>query len=222
MAQPLAHHGPRVRVSLLVRMLAAVVVAVALVAGIFLLGRIAADDRDAMLLTTAWFGVVGAAGLLAALRRRALLVPIAVGFAVVVVAVAAVTVRLMFDDVVNERVVTGTTPGNVEVAGGAFEDVRHDGTGRAAVVRLRGGERKLTLINFETANGPDLFVYLVAGRPTDEGQVSDHVDLGRLKGNKGNQQYSIPRDVDLRRYSTVVIWCRAFTALFTRAELRAT
>ena len=50
--------------------------------------------------------------------------------------------------------------------------------------------------------------------------MSDYVDLGRLKGNKGNQQYGIPDDVDVRRYSTVVIWCRAFTALFARAELR--
>lgn len=221
MAQPTARHANRLRVPLPTRVLAAVLVAVALVAGVFVLGRAAGNERAAMLLTTAWFGVVAAAGVVAARRRRALLVPVAAGFAVVVLAVAVVTVRLMLDDVVNEQVVTGNARGNVEVASGTFEDVRHDGTGRAAVIRVRGGQRKLTLTNFETANGPDLFVYLVAGHPTEEGQVSDHVDLGRLKGNKGNQQYSIPRDVDLQSYSTVVIWCRAFTALFTRAELRA-
>jgi Electron transfer DM13 len=110
--------------------------------------------------------------------------------------------------------------GNVELAAGSFEDARHAGSGRAAVVRLGGGERKLTLTDFDVSNGPDLFVYLAAGSPTEDDQVDDYVDLGGLKGNKGNQQYTIPADADTRRYSTVVIWCRAFTVLFARAELR--
>ena len=36
--------------------------------------------------------------------------------------------------------------------------------------------------------------------------------FGVLKGNKGNQQYDIPRGLDPDRYSTVVIWCRAFSS----------
>jgi hypothetical protein len=31
------------------------------------------------------------------------------------------------------------------------------------------------------------------------------------KGNKGDQQYAVPRSVDLARYSTAGIWCRAFS-----------
>jgi hypothetical protein len=50
-------------------------------------------------------------------------------------------------------------------------------------------------------------------------EVSDFVDLGGLKGNKGDEQYTLPSDLDLRRYGTVVIWCRAFTVLFARAPL---
>jgi hypothetical protein len=46
------------------------------------------------------------------------------------------------------------------------------------------------------------------------------VDLGALKGNKGNQQYALPRDLDLERFTTVVIWCRAFSVNFARAPLR--
>ena len=45
------------------------------------------------------------------------------------------------------------------------------------------------------------------------------MDLGALKGNRGNQQYRVPGDVDTARYSTVVVWCRAFSVPFTSARL---
>jgi hypothetical protein len=62
-------------------------------------------------------------------------------------------------------------------------------------------------------------VYLVAGAARDESGVDDFEDLGALKGNKGNQQYELPPQLDLERYSTVVIWCRAFSVNFARAPL---
>jgi hypothetical protein len=67
-------------------------------------------------------------------------------------------------------------------------------------------------------NGPDLRVYLVPGDGKDTGT---HVDLGGLKGNKGNQQYGVPGSADLGKYKTVVIWCRAFSVAFARAHLQA-
>lgn len=68
---------------------------------------------------------------------------------------------------------------------------------------------------FETTNGPDLFVYLTKpGQETTEG-----VSLGALRGNIGNQNYLIPEDVNLEEYNTVVIWCRAFSATFGTGEL---
>ncbi|MEO5576308.1 MAG: DM13 domain-containing protein, partial [Gaiellaceae bacterium] len=73
----------------------------------------------------------------------------------------------------------------------------------------------------DIANGPDLRVYLVAGPVADDSDVSEFVDLGRLKGNKGTQQYSIPTGTDTARYATVVIWCRAFTVGFAKAALGA-
>jgi hypothetical protein len=65
-------------------------------------------------------------------------------------------------------------------------------------------------------------VYLVAGRARSEGDVDDYVDLGALKGNKGDQQYAIPGRVDVDRYATAVIWCRAFSVLFARAPTQET
>ncbi len=83
------------------------------------------------------------------------------------------------------------------------------------------GERALTVTDLDTDNGPDLRVYLVAGPVVNDSDVGEFVDLGGLKGNKGTQQYSIPAGTDTERYSTVVIWCRAFTVSFAKAELAA-
>jgi hypothetical protein len=80
----------------------------------------------------------------------------------------------------------------------------------------------LTLTRFETDNGPDLRVYLSSRDPAGGGGLGDWEDLGGLKGNKGSQQYEIPAGVDVRRLSTVVIWCRAFSVGFTSASLAKT
>lgn len=45
------------------------------------------------------------------------------------------------------------------------------------------------------------------------------MDLGALKGNRGDQQYAILRGVAVEGRS-VVIWCRAFSASFGSALLR--
>jgi hypothetical protein len=136
-----------------------------------------------------------------------------------------------FDDEVNERVVRATPPAaadsaesarprNVLLGLGRFQPVAHSASGIATTIRTAEGERVLTLTSFEVDNGPDLRVYIVAGPARDESEVDDFKDLGALKGNKGNQQYDIPRGLDLDRYSTVVVWCRAFSVNFARAPLR--
>jgi hypothetical protein len=109
--------------------------------------------------------------------------------------------------------------GNVQVAQGTFSALAHTGSGTAAVVELPNGERKLTLTRFETDNGPDLRVYLAQGEATSS-SVGEFEDLGKLKGNKGNQQYDVPTGVNVARYDTVVIWCRAFSVGYAQAPLR--
>ncbi len=110
------------------------------------------------------------------------------------------------------------------VASGRFISLEHQTSGRAVVVATGDGRRFLRFENFRTSNGPDLVVYLSTKRPggPDDwyGYDADFVDLGPLKGNVGNQNYEIPRNVDLDRYSTAVVWCRRFTVGFAAAELR--
>jgi hypothetical protein len=63
--------------------------------------------------------------------------------------------------------------------------------------------------------GPDLYVWL-----TRDGNVKNgYVDLGRLKGNIGSQNYTVPLDTDLSQYTTVIIGCKAFSVLFGTASL---
>jgi hypothetical protein len=126
------------------------------------------------------------------------------------------------DDDTEPSEVEPTLSGPVELATGSFVSRnRYTVTGTAATYQLEDGQRLLRLEDFESTNGPDLFVYLtVAGASDDDAALdADFVDLGVLSGNIGNQNYAIPADVDLDRYDTVVIWCRRFTTSFGVADL---
>ena len=45
------------------------------------------------------------------------------------------------------------------------------------------------------------------------------VELGKLKGNEGDQNYEIPANTDLSQYQTVSIYCERFNANFGAAPL---
>ena len=112
--------------------------------------------------------------------------------------------------------------GGVRVAYvGSFGPRSHPAEG-TAVVLTDGTQTFLRFDDdFATDNGPDLNVYLhTAGPDASVGDlVDDFIDLGDLKGNIGAQNYVIPDDVDLDRYSTVSVWCVRFRVVFGTAEL---
>jgi hypothetical protein len=90
----------------------------------------------------------------------------------------------------------------------------HNAEGMAKVIPIDGGSEILRLEDFESTNGPDLYVYLA----TDE-KATDFVSLGRLKANIGNQNYEIPQGTDLSKYDTALVWCKQFSVLFGHANL---
>lgn len=103
---------------------------------------------------------------------------------------------------------------------GTFKPGEHPVKGTARVIGS-GRDRVVRFENFETSNGPDVVVYLStanANAPWGE-FAKEFVDLGPLKGNIGNQNYAIPAGTDLKRYHTVVVWCRRFTVPFAAAQL---
>jgi electron transfer DM13 len=215
------------------RLLAVPATAAVVLTGLWVTGAAITNDFGvAMWLTVAWMAVAGCAALAVAATSRAFRWPVLGSYlATAAVAGAYLGSSVVVDDVVHERVATappiagdaprGAEPRNVRLRSGRFESVRHPATGAATAIRLARGGRVLTLTDFEVDNGPDLRLYLVAGPARSEDEVRDYVDLGALKGNRGDQQYKLPAGLDLDHYPTAVVWCRAFSVLFARAPTRA-
>lgn len=120
---------------------------------------------------------------------------------------------------------TATPPAARVLAAGMFLSHEHRTTGRARVIALPGGERVLRIDDLDTSNGPDLRVWLsdapvIAGR--DGWHVFDdgrYVELGRLKGNRGSQNYPVPASVDLSRLASLTICCARFDVSFGAVRL---
>ena len=121
--------------------------------------------------------------------------------------------------------VSPTTPAAAapaQLASGAFHSGAHETRGTATIYGLADGKRVLRLTGFETSNGPDVQVYLVAAADAKDNETvtkAGFVPLGGLKGNLGDQNYDVPADVDLDRYRAVTIWCRRFGVNFGTAPL---
>ena len=93
----------------------------------------------------------------------------------------------------------------------------HFGRGTARLIETAPGEFVVRLEDFAVRNGPDLFVYL---SPDRRGYDDTAVELGRLKADRGNQNYRVPAGVDIDEVASVIIWCRQFSQLFATAPLR--
>ena len=113
----------------------------------------------------------------------------------------------------------------IVLAEGSFISHEHATTGKVRILELPDGSRVLRIEGLDTSDGPDLKVWL-SDQPVIDGVdgwgVFDdgaYVSLGDLKGNRGNQNYPIPADVDLADYTAVSIWCERFAVSFGAAEL---
>ncbi|XVV14964.1 DM13 domain-containing protein [Actinoplanes sp. CA-131856] len=120
--------------------------------------------------------------------------------------------------------VAAPTPGPALLRRGTFISHEHTTTGVARLIRHPDG-LVVELVGLDTSNGPDLRVWLsdqpvrggAAGwRVFDDGEW---LELGRLKGNKGNQTYAVPAGADLDELTSVSIWCKRFSVSFGAAAL---
>ncbi|MDQ3645416.1 MAG: DM13 domain-containing protein [Actinomycetota bacterium] len=107
------------------------------------------------------------------------------------------------------------------LAEGTFQSLDHETTGAVRIIQLDSGERYLRFEDLATSNGPDLRVYLSEIPASDDSHAYGErfIDLGPLKGNRGDQNYEIPAGTDLSRYKSAVVWCRRFTVGFGIAGL---
>ena len=111
--------------------------------------------------------------------------------------------------------------GPVALAAGSFHSVAHETRGTATVLEV-DGKRVLRLTDFATSNGPDVRVYLIAAGDASDNETvttAGFVELGKLKGNQGDQNYDVTAGLDLKQYRAVTIWCARFGVNFATAPL---
>ena len=129
----------------------------------------------------------------------------------------------MVDAPMSEGMMPGMV-GATAVKTGTFRDADrfHRGSGSVTIYRLDDGSHVLRLEEFEVTNGPDLRVILSPhADPQGRSDVTaaGYVELGKLKGNIGNQNYPIDAGVDVGAFNSVVIYCKPFHVLFSVAPL---
>ena len=120
--------------------------------------------------------------------------------------------------------VTAFAQSSTPVETGVFHGQVHSTSGRASIYKGSDGKLTLRLTNFKTSNGPDVHVLLIAANDAQDNDNFlknniERVELGKLKGNEGDQNYEIPASTDLAKFHTVAIYCERFNANFGTAPL---
>ena len=106
------------------------------------------------------------------------------------------------------------------IASGSFYGIDHAAEGTATVYELDGQYVLRFEDDTDIQNGPDLYVYVL---PTDDYDKGDDlgafIDLGKIKGNVGGQNYELPPEYDPEIHQFVMIWCLRFNVPFAAAPL---
>ena len=134
-----------------------------------------------------------------------------------------VTTEAKGDSMVAGTMKDATMPDTI-VATGSFDriDDVHYASGQAILVKQADGSMSLRLQDLNAANGPDLYIYLSehpnpgTGEQLHEG---GEYNLGSLKATTGSFNYDIDPSIDLSKIKSVVIYCRAFSVIFSVAGL---
>lgn len=131
--------------------------------------------------------------------------------------------RLVVNKAVNEAFPASSSESSAQaIETGTFYGIAHPTGGTATIYRLADGTRVLRFTNFKTSNGPDVHIYMVAADDAKDSASVERVgfiDLGQIKGNMGDQNYTLGPDVDLSKYRAVSVWCKRFSVNFGAAPL---
>ena len=132
--------------------------------------------------------------------------------------------KLFINQKVNEAAPASLSAEPEALYTGKLEGKTHQTSGRATIYKSPDGMQYLRLTDFTTSNGPDVHVVLVRAEDMAleqeivKGEL-EHVELGTLKGNQGDQNYDLPAATDLNQYQAVAIYCERFHAIFGVARL---
>jgi len=152
------------------------------------------------------------------LTVAAQLVPAAAAFGLAVLpAFHQVTVVEAFPDAVPIAAPAAPAGRADVIARAPLHGIDHDASGTALLVMRGDGTYVVRLQSLDVEPGPDYQVHLVPGRDRQRPSGGTHLD--RLRGNRGAQNYDVPRTVTLDGPVTLLIWCRAFGVPVAAATL---
>lgn len=139
---------------------------------------------------------------------------------------APTTTAAPVDDAVGTTTTTTTTTTvapaaatPTAVAAGGFYGIDHSAEGTATIYEQDGRYVLRFEDDTDIQNGPDLYVWLLADGDYAGGTPGEYLDLGKLKGNVGGQNYELPAEYDPDVHGAVLIWCLRFSTPFAAAPL---
>lgn len=111
------------------------------------------------------------------------------------------------------------SPEPVAISTGSFYGIDHRASGTATVYEQNGQFVLRLEDDTDIQNGPDLYVWVLPGDTYEGGTPAEYLDLGKLKGNIGGQNYELPGDFDPDQHRFVLIWCLRFAVPFAGTPL---
>jgi len=115
---------------------------------------------------------------------------------------------------------TTTEPsGPVAISTGQIFGIDHSAEGTATVYELDGDFVLRFEDDTDIQNGPDLFVWLLEDDDYTGGIPESYIDLGKIKGNVGGQNYALPAEYDPQIHRFMMVWCLRFNTPFAGSPL---
>lgn len=102
-------------------------------------------------------------------------------------------------------------------------DVDRDGEGTAKIYELPNGTRLIRLEDFFVSINSDLELRLsesTGPKSTDEAASAPFKVIAPLKATVGSMNYEVPRDVDVSKYQSIVIWCEITRNAYAAASIQ--
>jgi hypothetical protein len=110
----------------------------------------------------------------------------------------------------------------VEVTTLPFIKKRYSIDGTAQILKTNTGIDIEFSEDFKTKGGPDLKIYLSKknlSELSNESVDGSSLKIGVLKSKKGAQSYTLPENISLSDYKSVIIHCEAFSVLWGGFDL---
>lgn len=119
----------------------------------------------------------------------------------------------------NSQPSASSSAGPVVLVRGDFAGIDHRAAGTATIYEDEGKYVLRFEDDTDIQNGPDLYVWVIEGNAYEAGVPNIYLDLGKLKGNRGGQNYELPAEFDPATHRGVLIWCLRFAVPFAFAPL---